>query len=197
MTCANPLNIASTPYVDCVVTTVSGHLQEQIDNNFHGIIYTDFSEQVVISGSTIRTNLFSYTIPANTVIDNHALRITSSYLAFQGTGSNPQTIFFQGALGGSDEIFLKPDVNIGVLSIKVETTLYPKTNNTQKAISEAVVSAWSEDEITPYSYGSYVIDVRDPAIDMTDAVDFELDGTLSTAHSSFYIKRNSVIVELL
>lgn len=31
MSCENPLNIASTPYVDCVVTTVSGHLQEQID----------------------------------------------------------------------------------------------------------------------------------------------------------------------
>ena len=197
MTCANPLNIASTPYVDCVVTTVSGHLQEQIDSNFRGIIYTDFSEQVVISGSTSRTTLFSYTIPANTVIDNRALRITSSYFANQGTGSNPQTVFFHGVLDSSDEIFLKPDVNIGGLSIKVVTTLYPKTDNTQKAISEAVVSAWSEDEITPYSYGSYVIDVRDPSIDMTDDVDFELDGTLSAASSSFYITRNSVIVELL
>lgn len=41
MTCANPLNIASTPYVDCVVTTVSGHLQEQIDN-------------IAVSGTTIQ-----------------------------------------------------------------------------------------------------------------------------------------------
>lgn len=31
--CDNPLNIASTPYVDCVVTTVSGHLQEQISSS--------------------------------------------------------------------------------------------------------------------------------------------------------------------
>jgi len=197
MTCANPLNIASTLYVDCVVTTVSGHLQDQIDDQFRGIIYTDFSEQVVISGSNARTTLFSYTIPANTVINNHALRITSSYLAFQGTGSNPQTIYFNGVLDGSDEVFLKPDVNIGVLTINVITTLYPKTSTSQKALSEAVVSAWSEDEITPYSYGSYVIDARDPAIDMTIPVYFELDGTLSASHAGFYIIRNAVIVELL
>ena len=179
------------------LNSVSGTLQSQIDSQFRGIIHTDFSEQVVLSGSTARTTLFSYTIPANTVTDNRALRITSSYFANQGTGSNPQTVFFHGVLDSSDEIFLKPDVNIGGLSIKVVTTLYPKTNTTQKAISEAVVSAWSEDEITPYSYGSYVIDVRDPTTDMTQDVDFELDGTLSTANAAFYITRNSVIIELL
>ena len=30
--CANPLNIASTDYVDCVITTVSGSLQNQINS---------------------------------------------------------------------------------------------------------------------------------------------------------------------
>lgn len=37
----NPLNIASTPYVDCMVVTVSGHLQNEID-------------AVVVSGTTIQ-----------------------------------------------------------------------------------------------------------------------------------------------
>lgn len=59
MTCANPLNIASTPYVDCVVTTVSGHLQEQISaivaDEIEPSLVSDSSNLVITSGSNVIT----------------------------------------------------------------------------------------------------------------------------------------------
>lgn len=62
--CDNPLNIASTDYVDCVVTTVSGHLQEQITSKFpnkHSLYFNDALSQFLH-----RLNVNSNDIGANT-----------------------------------------------------------------------------------------------------------------------------------
>jgi len=191
--CDNPLNIASTNYVDCVVTTISGFLWKKIP----GIVYTDFS-QVVVSGTTTRTNVLSYTIPANTIIPGeHAMKITSSYTTSQGTASNPQYAYFIGSLNNTDSIYVQPNVDQGNLNIKVENVIYPKSTASQKILSEGTCSSWVGNLSNAYEYGSIVIDDRDTAVDATQNISFKLDLTLSAANAAFYVIRDSVIVELI
>lgn len=193
--CDNTLNIASTNYVDCVVTTVSGHLQEQIDNHSHGVVYTDFSEAVV-SGTTSRTNVISYTIPANTLLaSNRPLRITSSYLVFQGAGSSPQYLYFHGSFDSTDVMFIQPHAEFGTHSCKIVNTIYPKTNSSQKLLSDGIIAGWGDDQGTEDSTSSTVLDNRDTSFDMTSAINFELDLELSTAHAGFFVIRNGIIIE--
>jgi hypothetical protein len=52
MSCENPLNIASTPYVDCTVATVSGHLQNEIDSIVPGV----WAQILNVSGSLSNVN---------------------------------------------------------------------------------------------------------------------------------------------
>lgn len=193
MTCDNPLNIASTPYVDCVVTTVSGHLQEQVGR----ILYTDFTEQVVASGTTSRSDVFSYTIPGNTLRPDKAIKITSTYLVSQGTGSAIQTLYFYGAFDSTDTVFLKPHSEAGTLSGKVTSVIYPNGQSSQRVISDAIIAPWPDEASTEDSNTSHVIDHRSYSGNMSNDVVFDLDVELSAAHSNFILIRSGVIVELV
>lgn len=86
MVCDNPLNIASTPYVDCMVSTVSGHLQNEIDG---------------LTGSWIHLTTVSGSIPdkdAEFVVgpfpEMDLLKILVYVTNGTSDNSNPAVLFF-------------------------------------------------------------------------------------------------------
>lgn len=85
-------DFATKDYVDSVVIVPTG-----------SILYKDFTE-VPVSGTTTRTTVFSYTIPADLITGNRALRITTMYQVGQGIDANTYGAAFRGSLNSNDVI---------------------------------------------------------------------------------------------
>lgn len=198
--CDNSLNIASTNYVDCVVTTVSGHLQDQISSR---IIDRAFQVTSVVN-STAETVLASGVLPANSFNELGGARFTFLGSFTNNTGSTSHTSFIRFKLNGTTAMAgFQAEVSAGGPTWRLQTTLI--ANGAVSGADSVFVDGFlligdnspqqsHDDDIGVYSTDTAAVKLD---IDFTQDVTWQITAEQSTASSNFKTEFRAYYIERL